>query len=164
MNGGEQEGGKRGGTENVPGIVGFAKAVEIAGSEMNDVDRKLLVMRDRLIKEILSKIDHSRLNGHPSMRLSNNVNVSLESVEGESMLLNLDLEGIAASTGSACSSGSLEPSHVLLSLGLSHEVAHSSLRFTLGRWTTDAEVDKVLEVLPGIVKKLRAMSPLYKGG
>lgn len=115
-----------------------------------------------MISGLLERIDYIRLNGHPAKRLPNNVNVSIDFVEGESMLLNLDLEGIAASTGSACSSGSLEPSHVLLALGLPHEQAHCSLRFTLGRGNTEEEIDRVLEVLPRIVAKLRSMSPLWK--
>jgi cysteine desulfurase len=163
--GGEQEMGRRASTENVPGIVGFAKAVELAtinGLENGSTDKKIKQLRDKLINGILSSIDDSILNGHPVKRLSNNVNVSINYIEGESMLLRLDMEGIAASTGSACSSGSLEPSHVLLAIGLSPEIAHSSLRLTLGKWTTEDEVDKLLEVLPGIVSKLRAMSPLRK--
>jgi cysteine desulfurase len=163
LHGGEQEAGKRASTENVPGIVGFAKAVEIAMTEMNEIDGRLKIFRDRLINGILSKIDDSSLNGHPVNRLSNNINLSIEHVEGESMLLRLDLEGIAASTGSACSSGSLEPSHVLLSMGIKPESAHSSLRFTLGRETTEEEIDHVLEVLPKIVNNLREMSPLRNG-
>jgi cysteine desulfurase len=160
--GGEQEGGRRASTENVPGIVGFSKAVDIAKLEMRELEIKLLRFRDKLINGILSKIADSRLNGHPTKRLSNNINVSISYIEGESMLLRLDMEGIAGSTGSACSSGSLEPSHVLLSIGLPHEVAHSSLRLTLGRWTTEEEIDRILKVLPGIVGKLREMSPLKK--
>jgi cysteine desulfurase len=122
----------------------------------------LAKLRDKLIKGLLEKIPESILNGHPTQRLANNVNVSIKYIEGESMLLNLDMEGIAASSGSACTSGSLDPSHVLLAIGLPHEIAHGSLRFSLGKQTTEAEIDKVLEVLPGIVAKLRAMSPLYK--
>ena len=162
LHGGEQERGLRASTENVPGIVGFSKAVDIAKSEMGDQEKKLIVLRDKLIKGILSEIEDTRLNGHPTRRLPNNVNVSIEYIEGESMILRLDLEGIAGSTGSACSSGSLEPSHVLLSIGLPAEVAHSSLRLTLGRWTTEEEVDKVLRILPRIVKDLRAMSPMKR--
>jgi cysteine desulfurase len=162
LHGGEQEAGKRASTENVPGIAGFAKAVEIAKGEMGQLDIKLSGLRDKLMKGILSSIEDSRLNGHPTKRLSNNVNVSISYIEGESMLVRLDMEGIATSTGSACSSGSLEPSHVLLSIGLSPEIAHSSLRLTLGRQTTEEEIDKVLEVLPGIVSKLREMSPLKR--
>jgi cysteine desulfurase len=162
LHGGEQESGRRASTENVPGIVGFSKAVDIAKLEMRELEVKLLRFRDKLINGILSKIPDSRLNGHPTKRLSNNVNVSISYIEGESMLLRLDMEGVAGSTGSACSSGSLEPSHVLLSIGLPHEVAHSSLRLTLGRWTTEEEIDRILGILPGIVSKLREMSPLKK--
>jgi cysteine desulfurase len=162
MHGGEQEKRHRAGTENVPAIVGLGKAVELAGQEMDKEAERLAYLRDKLIKGLGEKIDLIRLNGHPTRRLPNNVNVSVDFVEGESMLLNLDLEGICASTGSACSSASLEPSHVLLALGLSPEQAHGSLRFTLGRENTEADVERVLEVLPGIVAKLRAMSPLLK--
>jgi cysteine desulfurase len=162
MHGGEQERRRRPGTENVPAIVGLGKAVELAGQEMDKEAERLAYLRDKLIKGLREKIDHIRLNGHPKRRLPNNVNVSIDFVEGESMLLNLDLEGICASTGSACSSASLEPSHVLLALGLSPEQAHGSLRFTLGRENSEADVERVLEVLPGIVAKLRAMSPLLK--
>ena len=164
MHGGEQERRRRASTENVPAIVGFGKAVEIAKNSMNEEAKKLTILRDKLMKGILEKIEHVRLNGHPTKRLPNNVNVSIESVEGESMLLNLDMEGIATSTGSACSSSSLEASHVLLALGLSHELAHGSLRFTLGRYTEEKDIDNVLEVLPRIVEKLRSMSPLWKNG
>jgi cysteine desulfurase len=162
MHGGEQERGRRASTENVPGIIGFGKAVEIAQGEMRDESKRLAILRNNLIEGFLKRIDHVRLNGHPAKRLPNNVNVSIDFVEGESMLLNLDLEGIAVSTGSACSSGSLESSHVLLALGLSHVHAHSSLRFTLGRETTEEDMARVLEVLPRVVDKLRAMSPLLR--
>ena len=162
MHGGEQERRRRASTENVPGIAGFGQAAEIAHQEMNEEAERLTCLRDRLIKDLLKRIDHSRLNGHPTMRLPNNVNVSVDYVEGESILLNLDLEGICASTGSACSSSSLEPSHVLLAMGLSHEQAHGSLRFSLGKWTTEEEIERVLDALPRIVAKLRAMSPLLK--
>jgi cysteine desulfurase len=162
MHGGEQEKRRRAGTENVPSIVGLGKAMEIAGQEMGKETEWSNYLRDKLIKDLMERIDHIRLNGHPTKRLPNNVNVSVYFVEGESMLLNLDLEGICASTGSACSSASLEPSHVLLSLGLPQEQAHGSLRFTMGRENTEADVERVLEVLPGIVAKLRAMSPFLK--
>ena len=162
MHGGEQEKRRRAGTENVPAIVGLGKAMELAGQEMDKEIERLAGLRDKLIKGLMERIDHIRLNGHPKKRLPNNVNVSADFVEGESMLLNLDLEGVCASTGSACSSASLEPSHVLLALGLSPEQAHGSLRFTLGRENTEADVERVLEVLPAIVAKLRAMSPLLK--
>ena len=162
MHGGNQERGRRASTENVPAIVGFGKAAEIAQHEMLEEVQKLTVLRDRLIEDILKSIEHTQLNGHPVMRLPNNVNVSVGYVEGESILLNLDLAGICASTGSACSSSDLEPSHVLAAMGLSHIQAHGSLRFTLGKWTTEEEINQVLNVLPGIVSKLRAMSPLMK--
>jgi cysteine desulfurase len=162
MHGGEQERRRRASTENVPGIVGFGKAAELARQEMSEEAERLTCLRDRLVKGLLERIDHTCLNGHPIMRLPNNVNVSVDFVEGESMLLNLDLEGICASTGSACSSSSLEPSHMLLAMGLSHEQAHGSLRFSLGKWTTEEEIERVLDVLPRVVAKLRAMSPLLK--
>jgi cysteine desulfurase len=162
MHGGDQERGKRASTENVPAIVGFGKAAEIAQREMLEEAQKLTVLRDRLIEGILKSIEHTRLNGHPVIRLPNNVNVSVDYAEGESMLLNLDLAGICASTGSACSSSNLEPSHVLVAMGLPHLQAHGSLRFTSGKWTTEEEINQVLNVLPGIVSKLRAMSPLIK--
>ncbi len=162
MHGGAHEKRRRAGTENVPAIVGLGKAVELAGQEVGKETERLAYLRDKLIEGLGEKIDHTRLNGHPTRRLPNNVNVSIDFVEGESMLLNLDLAGICASTGSACSSASLEPSHVLLALGLPPEQAHGSLRFTLGRENTEADVERVLEVLPGIVARLRAMSPLLK--
>ena len=162
MHGGEQERRRRASTENVPGIVGFGKAAELARQEMSKEAERLTSLRDRLVKGLLERIDHTHLNGHPIIRLPNNVNVSVDFVEGESMLLTLDLEGICASTGSACSSSSLEPSHMLLAIGLSHEQAHGSLRFSLGKWTTEEDIERVLDVLPGVVAKLRAMSPLSK--
>lgn len=162
QHGGGQERRRRAGTENVPGIVGFSYAAELAGQELESETKRLTGLRDRLIKGILERIDHTRINGHPTKRLPNSVSISVEYIEGESMLLNLDLEGICASTGSACSSGSLEPSHVLLACGLPHEQAHGSLRLTLGKWTEEGDIDKVLETLPPIVAKLRAMSPLLK--
>ena len=164
MHGGEQERRRRAGTENIPAIVGLGKAVELARQEMSGEAVRLTYLRDQLIKGLLKRIDHIHLNGHSQTRLPNNVNVSVDFVEGESMVLNLDLEGICASTGSACSSSSLEPSHALLATGLSPEQAHGSLRFTLGKWTTEEEISRVLEVLPQIVAKLRAMSPLLKVG
>jgi cysteine desulfurase len=162
MHGGGQENGRRAGTENVPGIVGFGKAAELAGQEINEEAARLTGLRDKLISGILTNIDHTHLNGHPAKRLPNNVNISVEFVEGESMCLNLDATGICASTGSACSSGNAEPSHVLLAIGVPPIRAHGSLRFTLGKWTTDEEIDRLLEVLPRIVSKFRAMSPLIK--
>jgi len=162
IRGGGQEKGKRASTENVPAIVGFGAAAELAKTEMNGRTKHLIPLRDKLIDGILNSIEDSILNGHPKQRLPNNANFCIKFVEGESMLLNLDMLGIAASSGSACTSGSLEPSHVLLSIGLPHEFAHGSLRFTLGRLTAESDIDHVLQSLPGIVKKLRDMSPLYK--
>ena len=159
--GGQQERRKRAGTENVPGIVGFAKAAEIAEREMAPEGTRLIGLRDRLDAGIQERIEQVSLNGHPLNRLPNNVNVSVHFVEGESMCMSLDLEGISASTGSACSSSSLEPSHVLMAIGLPHELAHGSLRFTLGKWTTEEEIEQVLEVLPRVVTRLRTMSPLF---
>ena len=164
MHGGEQERRRRAGTENIPGIVGLGKAVELVRQEMSEEAERLTLLRDRLIKGLMEQIDHVHLNGHPRARLPNNVNVSIDFVEGESMVLNLDMEGICASTGSACSSASLEPSHVLLATGVLPEQAHGSLRLTLGRWTIEEDIQRVLEVLPRIVAKLRAMSPLLKDG
>ena len=162
MHGGDQEQQRRASTHNVPGIVGFGKAVELAQEEMGKEIEKLTSLRDTLIEGILSTIEFTRVNGHLTQRLPNNVNVSIAYVEGESMILNLDMEGIACSTGSACTSSSLEPSHVLMAIGLPHELAHGSLRFSLGRQTSEDDIDYVLTVLPGIVAKLRSMSPLYK--
>ncbi|MBM3133123.1 MAG: cysteine desulfurase NifS [Chloroflexi bacterium] len=162
MHGGEQERRRRASTENVPGIVGFAKAAELARAELVSEAARLTSLRARLIEGLLSGIDHSNLNGHPTQRLPNNVNVSMDFIEGESVIINLDLAGIAASTGSACSSADAEPSHVLLALGIPRERAHCSIRFSMGRETTRAEIDRVLEVLPPIVARLRAMSPLLK--
>jgi cysteine desulfurase len=162
LHGGEQEKGRRASTENVPGIVGLGKAAELAKLEIDEEARRLTLLRDKLIRNLLEHIEHTQLNGHPTRRLPNNVNISVEYVEGESMCLNLDLEGICASTGSACSSSSAEPSHVLLALGLPPQLAHGSLRFTLGKWTTEGDIERVLEVLPRVIKKLRAMSPLLK--
>ncbi len=162
--GGAQERRKRAGTENVPGIVGMGKAIELATAELEDNAAKMKVLRDRLIFGIPARIQDVKLNGHPTERLPNNVNFSIRFIEGESILLMLDLNGIAASSGSACTSGSLDPSHVLLAMGLPHEVAHGSLRLTLSEFTTPEEIDYVLDTLPPIVEKLRAMSPLYHGG
>lgn len=162
--GGAQERRKRAGTENVPGIVGIGKAIELATAELEDNAAQMKVLRDRLIFGIPARIPDVKLNGHPTERLPNNVNFSIRFIEGESILLMLDLNGIAASSGSACTSGSLDPSHVLLAMGLSHEVAHGSLRLTLSEFTTPEEIDYVLDTLPPIVEKLRAMSPLYHGG
>jgi len=162
MHGGGQERERRASTENVPGIVGFGRASELAQQEMSEEAKRLAYLRDQLIKGLQERIDHIRLNGHPLRRLPNNVNVSVDFVEGESMCLNLDLEGVCVSTGSACSSSSLESSHVLLAMGLPPEQARGSLRLTLGKWTTEEEIARVVEVLPRIVTRLRAMSPLLK--
>jgi len=158
--GGGQERGLRSGTENAPGIVGMGKAAEIAAQEMKDESTKLAQIRDRLRKGILDNIPHSHLNGHPTARLPSNLSVRFSYVEGESLVLSLDMEGIAVSSGSACSSKTLEPSHVLRAIGLRHEEAHGSLLFSLGRWNTSDEVDQVLGLLPEIVRRLRRMSPL----
>ena len=158
--GGAQERGKRAGTENLPGIVGIGKAIEIATRDMEANAARMTALRDKLIHGILESIPDVRLNGHPTRRLPNNVNVSVRYIEGEALLLRLDLAGIAGSSGSACTSGSLDPSHVLLAIGLPHEIAHGSLRLTLGTDTTEADIDEVLDKLPGIVKNLRDMSVL----
>ncbi|HOI14663.1 MAG TPA: cysteine desulfurase NifS [Methanoculleus sp.] len=160
IDGGAQEQGRRAGTENVPGIVGLGRAIELAVAGMPRNAPRLAAMRDRLIRGILDTIPNSRLNGHPTERLANNVNVAFRYIEGESILLMLDAFGIAASTGSACTSASLEPSHVLTACGLPPEHAHGSLRLTLGYANTDDDVDYVLSVLPGIIERLRSMSPL----
>lgn len=160
--GGAQEKKKRAGTENIAGIVGLGKAAELAVAEMEETTEKLVYLRDKLIHGILDKIPYSRLNGHPSDRLPGNCNISFSFIEGESLLLLLDALGIAASSGSACTSGSLDPSHVLMAIGLPHETAHGSLRMTLDRQNTEEEVDFVLEKLPAIVQRLRDMSPLYE--
>ena len=161
IEGGAQERSRRAGTENLPAIVGMGKAIELITAEQQEENARLTAMRDRLISGILEKIPDSRLNGHPTRRLPGNVNVSVRFIEGESLLLSLDMVGIAGSSGSACTSGSLDPSHVLLAIGLPHEIAHGSLRLTLGRDNTEQDVDYVLEQLPKIVERLRSMSPLY---
>ena len=162
MHGGDQEKGRRASTLNSTGIVGLGKAVELCRDKMEEEAKFHITLRDKLIRGISGKITEVFLNGHPTKRLPNNVNFSIKYIEGESILLNLDILGIAASTGSACTSSSLEPSHVLLAIGLTHEVAHGSLRISMGRWTKEGEVDYLLEHLPKIVTKLRAMSPLYE--
>ncbi len=160
IHGGGQERRRRAGTENVPGIVGLGRAIELATADIEGHNRRIAAMRDRLIRGVLSAIPDARLNGHPTERLANNVNISFRYVEGESILLLLDALGICASTGSACSSASLEPSHVLTSCGLPHEEAHGSLRLTLGDANTEDDVDYVLEVLPDVIGRLRQISPL----
>lgn len=161
IDGGAQERKRRAGTENMAGIVGIGMAIELAVGEMDEVSAKEERLRDKLIDGLTQRIPDVRLNGHRRLRLPNNVNMSFLYVEGESLLLNLDMEGIAASSGSACTSGSLAPSHVLMAMGIPHEVAHGSVRMTLGRYTEDADVERVLDVMPRIVEKLRAMSPIY---
>jgi cysteine desulfurase len=158
--GGAQEGNRRAGTENVAGIVGTAAALRLAAESREASSRHCQRLRDRLIEGILTRIEDTCLNGHPTLRLPNNVNISFRYVEGEAILLNLDLQGVAASSGSACTAGTEEPSHVLLATGISPEMAHSSLRFSVGPANTDDEIEYVLSVLPGIVERLRAMSPL----
>lgn len=157
--GGAQERSKRGGTENVAGIVGLGKAIEMATADTGNA--RTLALRDRLIDGIESLVPHTRLNGHRTRRLPGNVNFSFRYAEGEALLLSLDMEGIAASSGSACTSGSLDPSHVLLAIGLSHEIAHGSVRLSIGDFNTDEDIDFLLDKLPRIVQKLRNMSPLY---
>jgi len=162
VHGGGQEKKRRSGTENTPGIIGFGKACELAGQRMADDAAHQTKLRDKLMNGIVERIESVKINGPiGEKRLPNNVNVSIQYVEGESLLLSLDMLGIAASSGSACTSGSLDPSHVLLAMGLIHEIAHGSLRFTLGRQNTEEEIDYVLEQLPKIVDRLRMMSPLY---
>lgn len=160
LHGGGQERGVRSGTENLPGIVGFGKATEIAKNEMQPENVRLVKLRDRMIDRLLKPIPYSYLNGHPTKRLPDNVSVRYSFIEGESMLLSLDLEGVFASSGSACTAKTLEPSHVLLAIGLKHEEAHGSLMFTLGRENTEKDVDYAASLMPAIVKRLRAMSPL----
>ncbi len=162
MHGGAQERRKRAGTESVQNIVGFGKAVELMSLEFDEKITKLKSLRDRLIEGIKNNIEDVLLNGHPEKRLPNNVNFSYEYIEGESILLWLDMNGISASSGSACTSGSLDPSHVLLATGLDHGTAHGSIRFTIGDETTEEEIDFVVEQMKEIVQKLRNMSPLYK--
>lgn len=162
IHGGQQERGRRAGTENVPGIVGIAKACEIATAEMEERMKKETELRDYLIERILKEIPYTRLNGHSKKRLPNNVNISFQFVEGESILIMLDMAGICASSGSACTSGSVDPSHVLLAIGLPHEIAHGSLRLTIGYENTKEEMDTVVDNLKRIITNLRNMSPLYE--
>jgi cysteine desulfurase len=160
LHGGGQERGLRSGTENIPSIVGFGKAAEIAKKEMQTESERLVKLRDRFIEGLLKPIPYSFLNGHPTKRLPDNVSVRYSFIEGESMLLSLDMAGVFASSGSACTAKTLEPSHVLLAIGLKHEEAHGSLMFTLGRQNTEEEVDYAASLMPSIVKRLRAISPL----
>ncbi len=162
IKGGAQEKGRRAGTENVAGIVGLGAAIELACSHMEENAARMTALRDRLMQGIAANIPEVKLNGHPTKRLPNNVNYSIRYIEGESILLMLDMNGIAASSGSACTSGSLDPSHVLLALGLPHEIAHGSVRLTLGDDTTEEDIDYTIDVLTKTTQRLRAMSPLYK--
>lgn len=162
IHGGAQERRRRAGTENVPGIVGMGLAAELATKELDTEIPRLTALRDKLISAILEKVPYSRLNGHKTNRLPGNVNISFEFIEGESILLLLDYKGICASSGSACTSGSLDPSHVLLAIGLPHEKAHGSVRLSMGHFTTEEQVDYVIQELPPIIERLRQMSPLYE--
>ena len=161
IEGGAQERGKRAGTENIPGIMGLAAALEDACANIDENTRRVTAMRDKLITE-LSKIPHSALNGDPLNRLPNNVSFCFEGIEGESLLLMLDFQGVQASSGSACTSGSLDPSHVLLAIGRVHDVAHGSLRLSLSEYNTDEDVDHILKVVPQVVQQLRNMSPVWR--
>lgn len=162
IHGGAQERKRRAGTENVPGIVGYGAAAELANRTMKERTAKETELRDYLIKRVLSEVPQTKLNGHPEKRLPNNANFSFEFVEGESLLMMLDMKGICASSGSACTSGSLDPSHVLLAIGLPHEIAHGSLRLTLSDETTKEEIDYVVDCIKEIIAQLRSMSPLYE--
>lgn len=162
VHGGAQERKRRAGTENVPGIVGYGKAVEEAFASMKERTEQEAKLRDYLIDRVLKEIPYTRLNGHRTNRLPNNANFGFQFIEGESLLIMLDMEGICGSSGSACTSGSLDPSHVLLAIGLPHEIAHGSLRLTLGADTTKEDLDFVIEKIKGIVERLRSMSPLYE--
>ena len=162
IHGGGQERKRRAGTENVPGIVGFGKAVELAVAGMEEKIKKETELRDYMIERVLAEIPYVRLNGHRTLRLPNNANFSFQFIEGESLLIMLDMKGICASSGSACTSGSLDPSHVLLAIGLPHEIAHGSLRLTLSEETTKEEIDFTIDQLKAIVENLRNMSPLYE--
>ncbi|CEH35323.1 cysteine desulfurase NifS [Romboutsia lituseburensis] len=161
VHGGAQERRRRAGTENIPSIVGYGKAAEIAKSNMENHVKNLTELRAKLINQILEKIPYTRVNGSLDDRLPGNVNFSFEFIEGEGILLLLDMLGIAASSGSACTSGSLDPSHVLMAIGLPHEIAHGSLRLTIGDFTTEDDIDYIIEHLPAVIERLRSMSPLY---
>ena len=162
VNGGHQEKNKRAGTENVPGIVGLGKAIEVAYSNLEEHNKKIKELRDYYVEEVKKRIPYIKINGDMENRLPGNSNISFRFIEGEGLLLNLDLKGICASTGSACTSGSLDPSHVLLAIGLPHEIAHGSLRITIGKYNTKEEVDYLLNNLEEIVSRLRNMSPLWE--
>ena len=162
VHGGAQERKRRAGTENVPGIVGYGKAASLAAETMEERTAKEVELRDYLIERVMKEVPYTRLNGHPKKRLPNNANFSFQFVEGESLLIMLDMEGICGSSGSACTSGSLDPSHVLLAIGLPHEIAHGSLRLTLSEETTKEDIDYTVEAVKKIVDRLRSMSPLYE--
>ena len=162
IHGGAQERKRRAGTENITGIVGIAKAVEIAFATMDERIKHATAVRDYAIKRILAEVPYCRLNGDAQKRVPNNINISFQFIEGESLLIMLDMAGICASSGSACTSGSLDPSHVLLAIGLPHEIAHGSLRMTIGEETTKEDMDYVVDNIKEIVTKLRTMSPLYE--
>jgi cysteine desulfurase len=162
IHGGGQERGRRAGTENVPGIVGMGKAFELAGERMQEQSERIAQLRDRLRDGIFERVDHIRLTGHPSRRLPNNLSVAVEWVEGESVLLLLDSEGICVTSGSACTSGSLEPSHVLKAIGVPIEIAHGSVRFTLGNENTPEDVEHTIEVFAKVIQRVRDMSPTYR--
>ncbi|EGD48547.1 cysteine desulfurase NifS [Ruminiclostridium papyrosolvens DSM 2782] len=162
IHGGQQERGKRASTENVPGIIGLGRAIELATENLDEYNKKLIELREKTIEGLFAKVPYIRLNGHRHNRLPGNVNISFEFIEGESLLLMLDMKGVYGSSGSACSSGSLDPSHVLLAIGLPHEIAHGSLRLSFGDENTQEDVDYILEVIPQIVSRLRDMSPLWE--
>jgi len=162
LHGGQQERGKRASTENVPSIVGIGKAIELATANIDEYDKKLINLREKTIEGLMAKVPYIKLNGHRTSRLPGNLNISFQFIEGESLLLMLDMKGIYGSSGSACSSGSLDPSHVLMAIGLSHEIAHGSLRLSFGDENTEEDVEYILEMIPTIVSKLRDMSPLYE--
>lgn len=162
IHGGQQERGKRASTENVANIVGLGKAIELATENLEEYNKKIINLREKTIEGLMAKVPYIRLNGHRTKRLPGNVNMSFQYIEGESLLLMLDMKGICGSSGSACSSGSLDPSHVLLAIGLSHEIAHGSLRLSFGDENTEEDVEYILEEIPNIVSKLREMSPLYE--
>lgn len=162
IHGGQQERGKRASTENIPSIVGLGKAIELAAENLEEYNKKLISLREKTIEGLMAKVPYIRLNGHRTTRLPGNVNISFQFIEGESLLLMLDMKGVCGSSGSACSSGSLDPSHVLLAIGLPHEIAHGSLRLTFGDENTEEDVEYLLEEIPKIVTRLRDMSPLYE--
>lgn len=162
IHGGQQERGKRASTENIPGIIGLGKAIELAANNLEVYNKKIITLREKTIEGLMAKIPYIRLNGHRHNRLPGNVNISFQYIEGESLLLMLDMMGVCGSSGSACSSGSLDPSHVLMAIGLPHEIAHGSLRLSFGEENSEEDVEYILEEIPKIVSRLRDMSPLYE--